>query len=268
MSRLPEIGDHVWREENGTVTFDGYVLYVSHGVASIAPKDAELRLSVADAEWFFVRDSGDMAVPLLALVRRLHGWRWAPHDFRPQVAVGDIIEGMLSESPDPKFKHSNVICAGLVRGRLLITAISDYGVNVLWLGGPPVVNEEPAFLDGQNVAKAIAGLDGWRWIPAGWPGEPKGVESRDQKQDAAPAPEPETREVMLETYTDLEVRTGIAAFDVSERIARGMARGTTCRDYPPQDVNGPWEEERCDDCASFHRGECPSPEASDGPPPT
>ena len=101
--------------------------------------------------------------------------------------------------------------------------------------------------------------DGWRF---------RRWSSIVDRYTTPPMTEPETREVMLETYTDLEVRTGIAAFDVSERIARGMARGTTCRDYPPQDVNGPWEEERCDDCASFHRGECPSPEASDGPPPT
>ena len=74
-----------------------------------------------------------------------------------------------------------------------------------------------------------------------------------------PLDEQETRHRMWWYYTELEKSSGIAEKHMSERIARAKERGTTLKDYPPQDINGPWENEICDKCSGLHNLENPCP---------
>ena len=68
-----------------------------------------------------------------------------------------------------------------------------------------------------------------------------------------PLAESDARDVMTESYTGLELRTGIATRDIDERIARAKVNGTTALPAAyQQDIHGPWETERCGECSGFH----------------
>lgn len=76
MSRLPEIGDRVWRVVDGATVFDGYVSETDAGTYVVAvPNDAALDTE-ADEDTYVLCDW--TRIDTLLLVRSLHGWRWVP----------------------------------------------------------------------------------------------------------------------------------------------------------------------------------------------
>lgn len=107
---------------------------------------------IQETHGILVKDT--IRVATLFLVRRLHGWRWVPQEVRPEIRVGDTIMHPWDDGPT---RH---------------LVIEQMGLGI-WmtekLGGssPLRVAIHPS-----EIARAIAGLDGWSWIPAGWPGEP------------------------------------------------------------------------------------------------
>lgn len=53
-------------------------------------------------------------------------------------------------------------------------------------------------------------------------------------------------------FTPWDVRNGRAKSQIAERIARADANGTSAFDRSREDLDGPWEEERCRECGGFH----------------
>ena len=67
-----------------------------------------------------------------------------------------------------------------------------------------------------------------------------------------PMTEEEAKELLMDDYTGLEVKSGVAAKDLEERLARTKARGTSSHIHDPVDLNSPWEEEICPKGCHFH----------------
>lgn len=69
---------------------------------------------------------------------------------------------------------------------------------------------------------------------------------------SGPLTETEFVAEMRRDYTPREVEYGIPDLDIPKRIARAKQNGTTVIGEGRQDVNGPWETERCAWCGRFH----------------
>lgn len=154
MSRLPEVGDHVWRVEvdGKTVAFDGFVIGTpSAGVTVVVPRNQSLATTDSMG---CLASAGSLRIDTLLLVRHLHGWRWVPREFRPEVRPGDVLVETVPGGA----------------GKLLVGRETAHGWECT-----SVAQGWRVVVVHADVARAIAGLDGWRWIPAGWPGEPSGV---------------------------------------------------------------------------------------------
>lgn len=159
MNRLPEIGDHVWRVEvdGKTVAFDGFVIGTpSAGVTVVVPRNQPLATTDSMG---CPASAGSLRIDTLLLVRHLHGWRWVPREFRPEVRPGDVLVETVP--------HGGMVDS---LGELLVGRETAYG----W-GCTSVAHGWRVVVAHADAARAIAGIDGWRWIPAGWPGEPRGA---------------------------------------------------------------------------------------------
>jgi hypothetical protein len=151
VTRLPQIGDSVRRE--GEDHFEGYISNLAddqcQAFALDAPETIGGQYEYAEAQ--ADQDRYIRIVPILFLVRGLHGWRWAPFDGRPQ--VGDAI---LSPIYFPN---------GVKAARQILAQAPGPEKHAEW----QVVGQRGgAGLSQSDVAKAVAGLEGWSWEPARW----------------------------------------------------------------------------------------------------
>lgn len=61
------------------------------------------------------------------------------------------------------------------------------------------------------------------------------------------------RAELLHDYTPREVEYNVPERDIPARLARVHAQGNSYRDTTRvDDINGPWETERCNECGGFH----------------
>lgn len=171
MTRLPQIGDHVWRVVDGKTVFDGYVA-VSGDSGTVGLVRSEAPMQTHSIETSLAAPDDDSCerhyrMPLsafvskVALVRQLHGWRWVPHDLRPEVKPGDML---TLTRPD-----------GAVYRYLILDSQGEPGIAYRPLDVPSATHAGFNWIGRDEAANALAGLDGWSWEPARWPGEPKGA---------------------------------------------------------------------------------------------
>lgn len=160
--RLPTIGDSVRRVVDGKVEFDGLVASTRGSAVFVARPHVPLEV-VRNGEWPAIcaigtRDDA-MELPAVYLVRRLHGWRWAPFDGRPQ--LGDTVTHLRNGYPDDTCRMT------------LWHACRDgeAGVRVGEWHARREADGSDETLSERDMAKAIAGIDGWSWEPARWSGK-------------------------------------------------------------------------------------------------
>jgi hypothetical protein len=157
MTRMPQIGDSARRIVDGKVKMSGYIHSFENEYTAVFVSDSNIKENGK-----YVSHSVDV----LALVRGLGGWRWTPFDARPQ--VGDAL---LEE---------RAVRMG-VRYIIVAFPTSPGGILTCVVASPPqpkrswnCTNEEGRDrmfdLPAADLAKAIAGVDGWSWEPARWSG--------------------------------------------------------------------------------------------------
>lgn len=174
MSRLPQIGDHVWRVVDGKTVFDGYVADGDHHAVSgwrsawCVPTNIIMESSSFGAQEFHIPHHAPQIVAHIFLVRQLHGWRWVPHDLRPEVRPGDVLTLTEGETVARFLVTHEVAAAGHYA---FVTPLNDAARQRLTARCDVVYTDEA--LLASEAAKALAGIDGWSWEPARWPGEPK-----------------------------------------------------------------------------------------------
>lgn len=209
MTRLPEIGDHVWRVGTaGKTVFDAAVVQVlADRVVSVCPRDELPELFAVDDGTIRLTRSSLARIPMIWLIAQVDGWRWMPRELRPEVKQGDTLlvptrkcMGRVQQGVN----YGNcAYCKGMPTTPALMTTDCEYVLPAtmgpyydLCRGEPRVArglvirahdgtcqvtgiprilgDVEPGILqvDAHFVAKALAGLDGWSWAPVGWPGEP------------------------------------------------------------------------------------------------
>lgn len=65
--------------------------------------------------------------------------------------------------------------------------------------------------------------------------------------------ETELREYLLDDYSPREREYGVPEREIPERIGRANRKGTSSKSPDNvEDLDGPWETERCDGCGGFH----------------
>lgn len=160
-----ETGDYVQHPVHGR----GVVVGIVNACALVMPIDLVPK-SVANPhganvpfrQWW----ASALAVPVVNLLHRLNGWRWSPHNARPQ--VGDIICTDLAK------RQGFVPTAAQATHFLLMGQCTEFATQKDWWNALPsydgglTYTETPTILTDGFIAKAIAGIDGWSWLPAIW----------------------------------------------------------------------------------------------------